>query len=422
MRSYSVVHLSHSNVGGASTASQRLHTLLQEHNFSSALAFKWKSSFSVDGNQLNHRIRSQLLSRLFERLFALPFKVLQPVQYHSLCLATDIDLTQLSSLGDIVHLHWPHASTLSIEDYTKLNKPIVITLHDCWFFCGAEHHFNQHSPAHPFNDYHLRFSFSLFRQYLLALLNAHTYRRKKLAWKRLNATFIAPSLWILQLAKQSPLLSGMNIIYCPNPIATQFFQVRPRNQSVRQLFSDPDLPILLLPVANVSDRNRPYLRALSLLLDQAERLPSLTFNILIISHSALQVSPPTNVQIFQSALSLFGDSLYNILSSCDLMFYPSLADNLPQLCIEATTQGLPIVGFNTGGVSETIPTSEHNNLVPCGNFPLLIDKTLELLSSPKLLQSQSKAALSHFDKDFNLRIFNTITSCYADSFSNYYSR
>lgn len=422
MSCFSVVHLSHSNVGGASTAAQRLHKLLKEHNVRSSLAFKWKSSPSVAGNQLNHRIKTQFLSWLVERFFALPFKVLQPVQYHSLCVLTDIDLKQLSSLGDIVHLHWPHASTLSIEDYTKINKPLVITLHDCWFFCGAEHHFNQQSQAHPFTDYYFQFSFFSLRQSLLALLNSYAYRRKKQAWRTLNATFIAPSLWILQLAKSSPLLSGMNITYCPNPIDPHFLQVRPRNQRVRYLFRDPDLPILLLPVANASDRNRPYSKALTLLLDQAKTAPEIHFNVLIITNSAFPVTPPSNVQIFQTKLSSFGGSLYNILSSCDLLFYPSLADNLPQLCIESTTQGLPIVGFDTGGISETIPTTQHNNLVPCGNFPLLIQKTLALLSNPKLLKSQSLAALSRFDKDFNLSVFTTITNCYASTLENYYSR
>ena len=422
MSSYSVVHLSHSNVGGASTASQRLHNLLLQHKVSSALAYKWKSSQSVEGQQLNHRIRNNLLSRLLEKSFALPFRLLRPTQYHSLCFFTDINLSQLSGLGDIVHLHWPHASTLSIEDYTKIDKPIVITMHDCWYFCGAEHHLDQQSEANPFNDYRCPFFFSSFRQSLLACLNAYTYRRKKQAWMKLNAIFIAPSRWILQLAKESPLLSGMNIIHCPNPIPPHFLQVRERDQRVRDVFPDPDLPILLLPIANPSDRNRPYLKALVLLLDEAKSIPTLQFNILTISNYRIDALPPSNVHVYHASLGLFGNSLYTILSSCDLLFYPSLSDNLPQLCIESTTQGLPIVGFNTGGIPETIPICQHDNLVACGNFPLLIDRTLNLLSSPKLLKSQSEAALSHFDADYNHRIFNTIAKCYADSLSNYHTR
>ena len=422
MSSYSVVHLSHSNVGGASTASQRLHNLLLDYGLNSTLAFKWKSNQSANGTQLDHRVGNHSLSRLLEKLFALPFKILCPVQYHSLCAFTDINLIQLLSLGDIVHLHWPHASTISIEDYTTIDKPIVITMHDCWYFCGAEHHLDQQSQANLSNEYHFPFSISSLRQSLLAFLNANTYRRKKNAWRHLNATFIAPSRWIFQLAKDSPLLSGKNIIYCPNPIPPHFLQVMERDQSVRDVFSFPDRPILLLPIANPSDLNRPFQKAITLLLDEVKRRPTLQFNVLIITNSRIQVTPPSNVQVYQASLERFGNSLYALLSSCDLLFYPSLSDNLPQLCIESTTQGLPIVGFNTGGVSETIPVCQHNNLVTCGNFPLLIDMTLQLLSSPQLLKIQSEAALSHFDSDYNLRIFDTIANCYADSISNYQSR
>ena len=419
MTPFAVVHLSHSNSGGASTASQRLHTLLEYHSVRSLLVYKWKTTSSAIGVQLSHRCPLPFLSKLIEKVFRIPFKLLRPIQYHSLSCFTDIQLKQLTQLGDVLHLHWPHGSTLSIEDYRKIDLPLVITMHDCWYFCGAEHHFDLASAFSPFNDYKSSISQLNIRQFLLALINAHTYRRKKHSWKNLNATFVAPSRWIFELAKQSPLLSCKKIIYCPNPIPPHYFNLKPRDQRVRSLFTNPHLPILLAPISDLNDKNRPYQKALQTLLQTVAQSASLKFNLLIITKRTLTLPLAPCIDVHQTNLHKFDDKLYNILSSCDLLFYPSLSDNLPQLCIESTTQGLPIVAFNTGGVPETIPPCQHSNLVPTGHIPQLTAKTISLLSSPNVLKAQSDVALSHFDYDYNLAIRDTMINCYADAIADH---
>ena len=40
---------------------------------------------------------------------------------------------------DIVHLHWINDEMISIEDIGKIKKPVILTLHDMWPFCGTEH-------------------------------------------------------------------------------------------------------------------------------------------------------------------------------------------------------------------------------------------------------------------------------------------
>ena len=420
MTSFAVVHLSHSNVGGASTASQRLHNLLERHSVRSLLAYKWKSSTSAIGVQLLHRL-PLTLSLLVEKVFRLPFKLLRPIQYYSLSCFTDIQLKQLTLLGDVLHLHWPHASTLSIEDYLQIDLPIVITMHDCWYFCGAEHHFDPSSLSNPFNEYMSSISQPSIKQFLLSIINAYTYRRKKRSWKTLNATFIAPSRWIFDLAKQSPLLSRKKIVYCPNPIPPHYFNLKPRDPRVRHLFNNPNLPILLAPINDLNDCNRPYQTALQNLLQTVAQSASLQFNLLIVTKRTLQLPSAACIDVHQINLQHFDNNLYNILSSCDLLFYPSLSDNLPQLCIESTTQGLPIVAFKTGGVPETIPPCQLSNLVPTGNIPLLTSKTIDLLSSPNVLKTQSDAALSHFDHYYNLAIRDTMINCYADAIADHIS-
>ncbi|WP_305402626.1 hypothetical protein [Photobacterium leiognathi] len=44
-----------------------------------------------------------------------------------------------NSDADIINLHWINHETLSLRQVSKINKPIVMTLHDMWAFCGTEH-------------------------------------------------------------------------------------------------------------------------------------------------------------------------------------------------------------------------------------------------------------------------------------------
>ncbi len=41
--------------------------------------------------------------------------------------------------ADIVNLHWFGSGALSIRDVARINRAVVMTLHDMWAFCGTEH-------------------------------------------------------------------------------------------------------------------------------------------------------------------------------------------------------------------------------------------------------------------------------------------
>ena len=41
---------------------------------------------------------------------------------------------------DIINLHWINSETLSLFDISRINKKVVLTLHDMWAFCGSEHY------------------------------------------------------------------------------------------------------------------------------------------------------------------------------------------------------------------------------------------------------------------------------------------
>ena len=43
---------------------------------------------------------------------------------------------------DVIHLHWIGNELLSINQLLTIKKPIVITLHDMWFFSPHQHYYS----------------------------------------------------------------------------------------------------------------------------------------------------------------------------------------------------------------------------------------------------------------------------------------
>ena len=41
---------------------------------------------------------------------------------------------------DVVNLHWIGNNFISFREISKINKPIIWTLHDMWPYCGSEHY------------------------------------------------------------------------------------------------------------------------------------------------------------------------------------------------------------------------------------------------------------------------------------------
>jgi len=131
--------------GGAGRASQRLYR---------ALSSEQNSSFSLSGlvgRERDPATRPQLGGCEF---FDLPFARKLVVEklawlvrvlgtqnknrvYSSALVSTGLLQRINAAKPDVVNLHWLGDRTLSIREISKIDAPIVWTLHDEWLFRGA---------------------------------------------------------------------------------------------------------------------------------------------------------------------------------------------------------------------------------------------------------------------------------------------
>ena len=93
---------------------------------------------------------------------------------------------------DLINLHWVNAETLSIEDINKINKPIIITMHDMWWLCGSENYLeygNNNWKKGNFNNY----------------LSNYIYNKKNPYFQKQSF-----SKWLINCARDSKLYNKSN--------------------------------------------------------------------------------------------------------------------------------------------------------------------------------------------------------------------
>ncbi len=253
-----------------------------------------------------------------------------------------------ASTADVVHLHWVQHEMLSITDIGRIRKPLVWTLHDMWAFCGAEHVTTDHRwrdgyrlsnrPAHE----------SGFD------LNRYIWQRKCKHWRR-PIHIVCPSQWLADCVRSSALMGTWPVAVVPNPIDTDHWQ--PIDQRVaRQLLGLPqDCQLLLFgALGGGNDPHKGFDLFLSSLAHLRTQHNLQKLQVVVFG----QRSPQSPLQLgfpVHYTGHLHDDLSLNVAySASDVMVIPSRQDNLPNTGLEAHACGIPVVAFNTGGLSDII--------------------------------------------------------------------
>lgn len=131
-----VVLLSHSDLaGGAARATNRIHTALRAAGVDSTLAVRRKLS-DDEYTACVHPIGGCVGPRLEAHIQRLQ-RTGNEVPHSSNVLPTR---WSAHLAADLVNVHWIGSGTMSVEDVGRIQRPVVMTLHDMWGFCGSEHY------------------------------------------------------------------------------------------------------------------------------------------------------------------------------------------------------------------------------------------------------------------------------------------
>lgn len=95
-----------------------------------------------------------------------------------------------------------------------------------------------------------------------------------------------------------------------------------------------------------------------------------------------------------------GQLLATVLRACDVLIYPSLADNHPLVILEAMAHALPVAAYAVGGVPEQVLPGRTGLLAPPGDEAWLVRSAAQVLIDTALARSLGAAARDRAEKHF----------------------
>lgn len=265
---------------------------------------------------------------------------------------TPSSLSKLINLSnsDVVNLHWINGETLSIPQVGRIRKPVVMTLHDMWAFCGTEHYVDDVSDS--------RFRVGYRRKSEKARngvdLDCFFWKLKKKHWVS-PFCIVTPSSWLSSCAKESEIFRGWPIFTIPNALDTSVYQPLDKSFCRHVLGLPQGVPLIGFGAIGGGGDTR---KGFDLLSDALNIISNYSKKSDIECAIFGQNEPKKNLSI-RLPLHFLGvihddATLALLYNAIDVMVVPSRQENLPQTATEAHSCGTPVVAFNTTGVPDVV--------------------------------------------------------------------
>ena len=346
------------SMGGAAIAALRLLKAIKKQNIEIKMLVQTKKTdhnfIEQTSNNFFNKQKNffyfayeRLLFKLKERDVSVRFA------FSMANIGEDISKHQFVKEADIIHLHWINFGFLSINSLQKLfalGKPIVWTLHDMWAFTGGCHYAydcKKYQTHCSDCNYYLKNSKEKDISYKV-------FENKIKLFGDVNLNFVTCSNWLGNTAKESKLISKYNVTPINNAIDTNFFKPSDKKISRQKLNIPSDRKIILFGAMNMSDERKgfKYLKEALAILEKKPNTDKIL--ILLFGKSSEELLKELPFEYHNIKFTNSQEDIVNIYNSADTYVIPSIQDNLPNTIVESHCCGVPVVGFDTAGISEMI--------------------------------------------------------------------
>jgi glycosyltransferase involved in cell wall biosynthesis len=339
-------------VGGASRAAFRLNRALNHNGIPSTMFVHGKSS---DCGKVV--VAKQEFPWLLRK--SVPFLESLPVR---LCYERSSQTRSLGCLGvadvralnrepvSVFNVHWINGGFMSVRKIGRLRKPVVLTLHDMWYFNSLEHYSEEGSDA-PWRTG--VFSPKLrWQERWLSRLGAGL----KMRYLKHLRFAVTPSNWLTECARSSVIMRDWDIRTIPNPVNVDVFRPLGKELARSALGLPKEKKIILFGATGGTQDPRKGWDLLSAALQELALKSNLRDSVcaVIFGESAPQEPPRLGFPMYWLGRLHDETSLALAYSAADVVLAPSRQDNLPQCAVEAQCCGCNVVGFHIGGLPDIV--------------------------------------------------------------------
>jgi putative colanic acid biosynthesis glycosyltransferase len=196
-------------------------------------------------------------------------------------------------------------------------------------------------------------------------------------------TVVGVSNWISDRARQSRIMRKCNIITIRNGIDTKnVFYPRGAEKIFEKYGFQERKKIVLSVVPNLDSD----LKGGKVIIKLADIMDKNRYQFVVVGARGEFSNIPENVIVVPYTDSQ--TELAEIYSAADVFVMGSKMDNYPTVCIEANCCGTPVIGFDVGGVAETIYPS-MGEVVPYGDIDKLKCKIEEWADRKQLIPAET---------------------------------
>ena len=270
-------------------------------------------------------------------------------------VGTDVTRMREFQNADVVHLHWVNQGFLSLSDIEKIlksGKPVVVTMHDMWYFTSICHYSSgcEKYKTGCFKCGQLGGGRSLLD------LSKRVFERKKLIYSRSNVTFVGCSRWMTELARESLLAQGHQVCHIPNPIDMEVFRPLSKTEIRKKFGLGVERKVLLFGAQRITDERKgfSYLAEACRLIEENSPQLAAQIDVVVVGGDASKVQNQIPFSVRAVNYVREQQQMVELYNLADVYVTPSLQDNLPNTIVEAMSCGVPCIGFNVGGIPEMI--------------------------------------------------------------------
>ena len=268
---------------------------------------------------------------------------------------TGTDITRMPEFqqADVIHLHWVNQGFLSLGNLERIlasGKPVVVTLHDQWYFTGICHY------SSDCEKYRTQCEHCPMLKGHVMDLARRVFDRKRAMYEDRNLTFVGCSRWMADMARQSRLTQGHTVTNIPNAIDADVFKPMDKAAARQRHHLPADKKLILFGAQRITDERKGFRFLTEACEHIAMHHPTLPkqLGVVVLGGDAQSVKEALPLPVYTVNYLSNEKEIAKLYNAADLFVTPSLQDNLPNTIVEAMACGTPCVGFNVGGIPEMI--------------------------------------------------------------------
>lgn len=145
--------------------------------------------------------------------------------------------------------------------------------------------------------------------------------------------------------------------------------------------------------SHIADKRKGILPVICALSDLAGQFPD-TFELLIVGHGSHAVKELVHPGLPVTTLSFLRQpyELANALNLCDVLLYPTQAENLSLTCLSALACGVPVITYDAGGQKEAVFNGINGFVVALNDIEGMMTALLKMAEDPALHQKLASGA------------------------------